>query len=271
MLLFKHIGEEASGGWEEDSQRQGKVTPRAEEAAPSGQEAPGQGSQFVKAFEKLREEGRLDQQSLEARFPVLTSTADLFSSHDQDRLRRLYDSYCQEISPAEMAASMETCLFLCRMAEAMDADRVLDTGSGFSSVALRYFAERRRPRMEIRTVDSDPTWLEKTKGFLTDHSLGSDTLYLWDEFKALSWAPNLIFHDMGQAHDTRPAYLEQLLQWAPNDTVFILDDMHYGQYQQFVRQKAEEIGRRWYNLICYTEDAFHRFAGLLAAGRCSDI
>ena len=59
--------------------------------------------------------------------------------------------------------------------------RVLDLGSGFSSLALRHYAASAAHAVRVVSVDDDPRWLDTTRDYLEAHGHSEGELRLWSD------------------------------------------------------------------------------------------
>ncbi len=189
-------------------------------------------------------------------------------------LKRWHALYTATVSEAMMAASLESAAFLCFAVDAVGALVVADMGSGFSSVALRVHA-RRRPGLQVWSVDDDAYWLDRTGAFLRRHGLNADQRLSWADFAA-GQGPglgqiDLIFHDLGNMV-TRRRVLPILWQRLAATGWVILDDMHKPIYRsaaiRFSVEPPFETGASAYSLRSLTVDRFSRYAWLLCKKSC---
>ena len=60
--------------------------------------------------------------------------------------------------------------------------RVLDLGSGFSSLALRHYAASAGHAVSVVSVDDNPRWLDTTRDYLEEHGYSAGELRPWSEF-----------------------------------------------------------------------------------------
>jgi hypothetical protein len=114
--------------------------------------------------------------------------------------------------------------------------------------------------MEHWSIEDDAHWLQRTIGFLQAHSLSSDNVLLWEEFRLRAQLRNfdLIFHDMGSM-TSRVASLPEIETRLSASGLLILDDMH----KRFFREAAHlQLQSRFklQSLVSLTLDLHGRFA-----------
>lgn len=174
-----------------------------------------------------------------------------------------HEDYCARIGHPVHAASLELVGILLGLTEALDARRVVDLGSGFTSFALRRFAAD-RPELEVHSVDDSAEWLEKTRSYLAENSLSDDNLWHWPEFAAADRKGtfDLVLHDMGFM-DTRFRELEPVLDLARPGGLVILDDTHKPDFREQALEVVAQRGHAAYSLKAITRDRLTRYAYLV--------
>ena len=180
------------------------------------------------------------------------------------QLRQAYERYVVEVSSLDWAMSWEAARFLWVACTSLSPQRVADFGSGFSTLVLGLY-QRRRPDVEVCSIDDSPDWLDRTRGFLAEHGLSSMNLMTLDSFQS---APprmfDLIFYDLGLAEDIRTELFEETAGRLAPGGVMILDDIHKPAYRQAVFHKLERLkDLRSYSLRAFTGDLLGRHAQLL--------
>lgn len=177
-----------------------------------------------------------------------------------EQLAREHAFYVANVSSPDMAASLETARMLWQLCEATQPERLLDTGSGFSSYILRTWAAD-QPGAVVWSVDDDARWLERTEAFLTSRGLSTDNLTTWGRFAANKIADfDLVFHDLGSM-PTRQRTLPQVLsRVAPRTGVLVLDDMHKPQYESAAIAELYRRDALFFDARAWTHDAFQRRA-----------
>lgn len=177
-----------------------------------------------------------------------------------------YSEYICATSNIEMTASLSVISLLVLLCKQPQVKRVVDLGSGFSSFALRLFAESHS--INVCSVDDNQAWLEKTRQFLDQHSLNTKELYTWDEFRSKEVeAFDLVFHDMGNMQ-TRIEAFSQVMTLGHNATYYIMDDVHKSKYRQQLKAKIEAGQKYQYiSLEILTRDSIGRHSGLVMKRR----
>lgn len=181
-------------------------------------------------------------------------------------LRGPWEAYVASVSPAAMAASLETCALLLALARARRAARVLDLGSGFSSFVLRSYAQSRAAAgagdVLAVSVDSSTEWLDRTRAFLEAQRVPAGHLVAWDAFREAPRGPfDLVFHDLGNMAVRAEALAFMLAQVGAGGIV-LFDDMHKQGYPARVAQACAQAGFEFCAVPALTTDAFGRFAAV---------
>ncbi len=173
-----------------------------------------------------------------------------------------YARYVATVSAADMAVSLETASFLLALCRRLRPARVLDLGSGFSSVVFRAYAGTADPRCLVHTVDDDEAWLERTGAFLAREGLAADGLFAWSRFEGASDSGYaVVLHDLGRM-PRRAATVEFAVSRRAPDGVLVLDDMHKAHYAPHAEAVCARANLRVLSLRGYTLDRFGRFACL---------
>ncbi len=209
-------------------------------------------------------EERVDGRQLRERLPELA----LYSvGADLERLalEPLYAEYIDRVSTEEMAISLELAQFLAWFCSCRSPRRILDLGSGFSSVVFREWVSRTDSEAVVWSVDDDEEWLALTRGFLTDHGLSSERVMSWEAFRATGERGfDLVFHDLGHTDSLRRDALPEILARTASGGWLVLDDVHHPGYERFVRRLLATLGLDAWSLRAYTRDRFGRYAQLVA-------
>lgn len=178
-------------------------------------------------------------------------------------LKPYYEEYTSEVSPADMAISLEMSIFLYLFCDITKPKSILDLGSGFSSFVFRHYQATTEVKPDVWTVDDDEEWLEKTRTFLVLHGLLDENLITLDLF--LQRGPksfDLILHDLGSM-ETRAKTLATVLTLSHSNGLVILDDVDKSEYFKILLQVTKRFDCELYNLKFYTLDSIGRHAGLL--------
>ncbi|OWK37291.1 class I SAM-dependent methyltransferase [Fimbriiglobus ruber] len=175
-------------------------------------------------------------------------------------VRALYEEYVGRVSSPDMAASWQTLAKLWSVAVERKARKILDLGSGVSSVVLRSLPHA----PEVWSVDDHPGWLARTFLFLADRGIRTDRLVTLDTFSRTAPADfDLVFYDLGSIEKR-----VEMMGWAADRVrpggVLLLDDYN----RPSVAARAAEVLSGWrVEPLPETRDGYGRFAGLAARPR----
>jgi glycosyltransferase involved in cell wall biosynthesis/predicted O-methyltransferase YrrM len=144
------------------------------------------------------------------------------------RLRELYYEYVTTVSTVEMAISWQLSAWLWNWLEEHRPGRVLDLGSGFSSVLFRLWRQASKPETRIVSADTDLGWLEKTAAFLQRSGLSTDGLARYPE---VAGAPfDLVLFDLAD-RERRGEQLDAVANLVAEGGTLVLDDIDYPPYE----------------------------------------
>jgi predicted O-methyltransferase YrrM len=205
-------------------------------------------------------EGARDARRLGREHPRLAATGSAAGD-----LRALYERYVAEVSSPEMAVSWESARYLRDLCEAVRPARVLDLGSGFSSLVLRRYAAAAGHPVSVVSVDDDAQWLERTRDFLAEHGHSGDgELRLWDDFAGAPGEPfDVVFHDLAYGERRETAMTTAVSALSARGVIVFDDAQHLG-HRRAAQRVAHDAGLATYSLYRRTLDGIGRFA-LLAA------
>lgn len=177
-------------------------------------------------------------------------------------LREAYIDYTSNVSPSNMATSLQAAALLSRLCEMLKPTRILDLGTGFSSFVFANYARTHRETV-VWSVDDDSTWLGKTADFLEAKGLPRQNLVLWSELSSVVTpeSVDLVFHDLGSMA-VRLATLPAVLRYAAPHAVVVLDDLHKEEYLPGANRVLREGGWHYRTQRPATLDEFGRFCGL---------
>ena len=205
--------------------------------------------------------GWRDTRRLRRRFPALCDPRRLAAA--SARLEPTYRKYVTTVSSADMAISLDLAAFLSVMCEFVQPERILDLGSGFSSVTFRRYASTATRKPTVVSVDDSPDWLDRTRAFLADCGLSTQNLWSWSEFvRQDPRAFDFILHDLGTIA-LRAETLERVLSLMNAGCPLILDDAHKANYHRYARKLLRRQGFEYAMLRPFTLDRFGRFAILV--------
>jgi len=120
----------------------------------------------------------------------------------------------------------DTLLYLLQMCEIYKPERILDTGSGLTSILLRKY----NPNSMIITLDTDDDWLQKTHQLFARfdpllHSRHRSSLMNKKRFEHHTWKPkfDLLCHDLGNM-TTRIITLPGIITYMAPQCVALFDN-----------------------------------------------
>ncbi|MGW5667238.1 hypothetical protein [Micromonospora sp. NPDC003776] len=172
-------------------------------------------------------------------------------------LAGVHAEYVSRVSTAKMAMSLESAAFLTAYCRRAGVSRVLDLGSGFSSLVFR-----RCGVPEVVSVDDHDGWLEATRDYLEHSGHPGGELMPWRDVDRLDPARfDLVFHDLGSMA-TRRAALPRVLRLVTDAGVVFLDDVHKPDYRRAAEAEVRRAGRRWVSLAAFTRDHLDRYAAI---------
>lgn len=206
---------------------------------------------------------RRDIRRLQKRLPALADY-DQKAEAARQRLAEEHQRYVTSVSTEAAAASLETCVFLWVLCDALQPRRIADLGSGFSSYLFRTWAHQANAPVEVWSADDDPEWLARTAAFLQGHDLETRRLLSWEAFAAEDRGTfDLVFHDLGSM-PTRVRTFGQAILLAGEAGAVLLDDVHKRKkYRQFARDELLRLGRDSYDLKSLLQDRYGRYAWLV--------
>jgi len=183
-------------------------------------------------------------------------------------LRPYYTTYAKTIS--RNLASMQCCTLLLNLCA--PGYRVLDLGSGFSSFALRYYQERLG--IQVWSVDSDATWLVKTRAYCEQSGIRADNFLLWKELTmsdvfgdGTKRIFDLIFFDIGITKE-RVSYMTPTLRTLIHPKTFVLfDDIHKGVIKEGLERVLANYNYKEVGVKGQTMDEYGRYSRLVYAIR----
>ncbi len=178
---------------------------------------------------------------------------------NKEILRPYYQQYINEISRADMAASLELAAFMFTLCKINRYTKLLDMGSGLSSFVFRLYAKD-NPDVRVFSVDDDSAWLEKTKDFLRLHQLSTENIFTLDQFiKSSENEFDCILHDLNFV-EVRINYVEQMINRTKSKGLIIFDDVHKPDYLFALLTKLKNKGLSVFDLKPTTFDIYKRFA-----------
>lgn len=164
-----------------------------------------------------------------------------------------YVDYCQTVSRRSMAISIETATYLAWVCATRSPGRTCDLGSGFTSLVLRLF-----PAPAV-SVDDDPVWLDRTRGFLARNGVSVDGLVGWDQWQEDTDSYDVIVHDFARG-DLRNSSMWLAAERLNPGGVLIFDDAQHEGHGAEMRKVADHYGFEPVEIRALTVDMVKRFA-----------
>jgi len=128
----------------------------------------------------------------------------------------------------------ETLLYLLQMCHHFQPQRILDTGSGLTSLLLRKY----NPDSLVVTVEDDDAWMEKTRKlfhrFDLDLYRNHDRSFITPKvFSQYNWKPkfDMLMHDMGNMNN-RPLTLVGFVSHLTHKCTILLDNFGIFPYKE---------------------------------------
>lgn len=178
-----------------------------------------------------------------------------------NELAEAYGEYTRDVSPNNMAVSLETAtylLFLCRTFHAL---RVADFGSGFTSYVLAKYAAETDEPVTVTSVDDNEEWLGKTKTFLEAHGLRSN-LTMWDDYKNADICHDVALYDLANG-EIRNSGMELICRRTRPGGAVIMDDAHHDGHRAEMNRVARKFRWQLHYLTDDTVDQYGRFSALM--------
>jgi predicted O-methyltransferase YrrM len=174
-------------------------------------------------------------------------------------IENYYTEYVNNISRADMAASLELTSFLQGVIKFNNFSRIADLGSGFSSYVFRLIA-RETPTTYVCSVDDNENWLDKTREILAGHNLSvKGVMSLADFIKNDERDFDLLLLDLNFV-DVRKEYIKLSIERCKQGGMVIFDDVHKPEFMLEVLKQTRNAGVRLYSLKDQTIDSFGRYA-----------
>jgi predicted O-methyltransferase YrrM len=200
-------------------------------------------------------------------FPRLVPSPALME-RSRSELEPYYSEYVTAVSTRVMAISLELSVLLDAVCTARLPHRILDLGSGFSSLVFRRYAGQAGAEVDVQSVDHDAEWLARTRRYLEHCGVCATGLSTWSEFRSRQHSPfDLILHDLGGPDDDhigyRLAVLPDVLALLAPAGVLVLDDAHLRSLGPAARRLLDTRSFRYWSLKAFVQDDFDRWAMLI--------
>jgi predicted O-methyltransferase YrrM len=200
-------------------------------------------------------------QAITAHTQRLIHKAAIFDKHEQARLFGIYRTYVSTISLEDHAVSWEAARYLFHAVQVAKPQRILDLGSGYSSLIFRTYQARFAPETVVVSVDDDAEWLGKTTDFLQANGISTQHCVTWETFLSsyANQSYDFILYDMGNMY-TRAENLTKIVDVMEPTGSLIIDDVHFPFYAMVVFETIGNYGLRLQSLKRETLDKYGRYA-----------
>lgn len=223
-------------------------------------------ARFSQYGSRIDKRNRL-QDLLRTESKQMNEFGDLLLPVTAERIRAISNEYAADhayyvnnISDSLAAISLKQVGFLAWLIRQRKPQKVLDTGSGFSSYVFR--KEQHNESERHLAVEDHDGWRQKTKDYLTQKHLSPENVLLWQDCQSnpqLHGQYDLIYHDMGNM-TTRIVSLPTIITWLAPRGILVLDDMHKATYHPHALQLLKDHQFIWSSLVKLTADEYGRFA-----------
>lgn len=178
----------------------------------------------------------------------------------------LHDRYVagdDPVSTSEMAASVELCVFLFVLCHFARPRSILDLGSGVSSSVFRCWKQVSKIDARVVSVDTEESWLEKSRAFCADRLGDGSGFHLWGDPSIARHGYDLVLVDADAAGRRGEFFGFFLENGIRKGCLMVVDDMHKPVVQSLTDQFAERIPCRRHDIGRYTKDDLGRHAHLV--------
>lgn len=207
-------------------------------------------------------QGGLDKYKLLKRIPYLHNYEEQ-ASIIREILQPPYKQYTSTVSSEVMALSLEASVFLAVLCCIIKPKRILDLGSGFSSVVFRMITSEENPKPVIWSIDDAPEWLDKTRTFLSILNLPTDNLITWQTFSEQNRDTfDFISYDLGYTPVRKALFTEVIPLISPGGLI-VLDDVHKHDYRLHAKRVLRKTSLLYYSLKSFTCDKGGRYCALV--------
>ncbi|MBM0743236.1 glycosyltransferase [Phormidium sp. CLA17] len=199
--------------------------------------------------------------AIEVHSQRLLQRAIAFNKQKQARLFQIYRTYVSTTSLEDHAVSWEAARYLFQAVQEAKPKRILDLGSGYSSLIFRTYQATLAPETTVVSVDDDAEWLEKTKAFLQANDISTEHCITWKDFlnAYADQSYDFILYDMGNMY-TRAENLTKIVDVMEPTGSLIIDDVHFSFYAMVVFEVIGNYRLRLQSLKRETLDKYGRYA-----------
>jgi predicted O-methyltransferase YrrM len=208
----------------------------------------------------------IDRRRIQKKYPNLQRTYEENRNDYKNNILPFYEQYVSKVSNEIMAISLELTVFCIMMFHISKPKRILDLGSGFSSFAFRFMPSilNQEYRPTVWSVDDSQEWLNKTRQFLSSHSITCDHLTTWESLiQGDSGLFDFVLFDIG-GFQFRMEIFEQAISLVNTNGIMIIDDMHSAELGRFVLKFLKKIEVSCFDVGYYTRDKINRYSLLIA-------
>ncbi len=189
---------------------------------------------------------------------IFNSKSELY----KNEIKNAYNKYVNTVSVDYMAASLECCVFLMVLYDAIKPKMVLDLGSGMSSYALRHFKKNYYEDSCVWSIDSDKEWLNKSKMFVEKFGLNIDNFKTWGSINNDTTKFDLIFFDIDN-NKKRINYIPTVLNnFVTKNSFIMFDDMHKSGLVRDINKVLSGYEYKNIDIKKYSFDKYKRFSNL---------
>ncbi len=177
-------------------------------------------------------------------------------------IKKHYEQYIKDISTPEMAISLHLAYFIMDYCIEFKPKRVIDLGSGFSSLIFQmyqnYFKEE---NIIVFSIDDDKDWLDKTKTFVREKGLSEDHIIDISALEKLNLNNyfELVLLDLNFV-EIRKKYLQFSVDLLSKNGLLIMDDVHKIEFLREVKKVADANSLKFIDIKKLTVDTMGRFA-----------
>lgn len=174
------------------------------------------------------------------------------------RLEDVYADYTENVSPDNMAMSLESASYILWTCEQLTPASAVDFGSGFTSYVLRSAVEN------VWSVDDDAAWLARTGQFLEHNNLSVSSLVLIDDYKKTfgNLKHDVVVYDFSRG-EMRDNNFQFAIDQIASGGVGIMDDAHHTEHSRSMHRACALRRYDLFGLQDWTEDSYGRFAGIV--------
>lgn len=176
-------------------------------------------------------------------------------------LQEYYTQYIENTSTKDMAISWELAKWMYTLCANQEVKKILDLGSGFSSVTFRLYKKLEKG-IRVYSVDDNKRWVDKTIGFLKNRDLDTTNVLEYKNIQKIKRSVefDLIFYDLGTMDTRRAEFRNVVEKYLKHKSILIADDLHNNSYKCVLEGVARELGLQVYDLSEVTKDLYGRYS-----------